>query len=115
MLHQNSDLHMLYELFLQILNRLAAERETRSQQFEFLSQRISNMEEREKERLERLESLESEIPYLRHRVDRTIELECLENRYSLDGDAYCNFSEVRNNDRPNFAEEVYGESVPPND
>jgi hypothetical protein len=38
----------------------------------------------------RLEFLESEIPWLRQRVDRTVEVEQWSDPYSLDGSAICN-------------------------
>ncbi|MGI0488786.1 hypothetical protein ACN4EK_25530 [Pantanalinema rosaneae CENA516] len=91
MLRQNTDLDLLRRLFLQVLDQLEAERELREQQFKTISQRIEQIEEQGQQQTNRLEFLEAEIPYLRHRVDRSVELEYLENPYSLDGDARCNW------------------------
>lgn len=76
MLRQNSDLNLLRNL----IDLLEAEREHNSlqdQQIEALT--------------ERLGSLESEISYVKHRVDRNVQLEYLENPYSTDGEPRCNF------------------------
>lgn len=91
MLRQNTDLDLLRRLFLQVLDQLEAERELREQLFKTISQRIEQIEEQGQQQTDRLEFLEAEIPYLRHRVDRSIEFEYLENPYSLDGDARCNW------------------------
>jgi hypothetical protein len=55
-----------------------------------IAKEMAEMKESELARVQRLEFLESEIPDLRHRVDRGIELEYLENPYSHDGDPRCN-------------------------
>lgn len=93
MLHQNTntDLTLLRSLILKVLDQLEAERVLCEQQFEMLTKRLNSMEQREQNRVERLESLEAEIPYLRHRMGRSIELEYLENPYSLDGEPRCNW------------------------
>lgn len=83
MFKENSDLDLLRGLILYAFDRI-------ERRLEEQAHRIDEMERREQERTKRLEFLESEIPYLRYRVDRSIELEYSENRYSLDGDACCN-------------------------
>lgn len=83
MFKENSDLDLLRGLILYAFDRI-------ERRLEEQAHRIDEMERREQERTKRLEFLESEIPYLRYRVDRSIELEYLENPYSLDGDACCN-------------------------
>jgi hypothetical protein len=94
MLRQNSDLTLLRNLFLYAIDLLEAERERnllQDHQIKAIVRRIDDIEKRERDRTEQLEFLESEIPYLRHQVDRSIELEYLENPYSLDGDSHCNW------------------------
>lgn len=56
-----------------------------------LEMRVDKIEKSEDRQTERLEFLEAEIPNLRYRVDRSLELEWLENPYSLEGEPRCDF------------------------
>jgi Tfp pilus assembly protein PilN len=90
MLRHNADLNLLRTL----IDLIEAEREhnvRQDQQIQIIVQKMDEVEQREQDRAERVEFLEAEIPYLRHRVDRSIELEYLENPYSLDDDPRCNW------------------------
>ena len=87
---QNYDLALIRNL----LDLIEKERERNTfqdAQLKAVFQRMDEIEQQEKDYTKRLEFLETEIPHLRHRVDRTIQLEYLENPYSLDGDARCNW------------------------
>lgn len=90
MLRHNADLNLLRTL----IDLIEAEREHnvgQDQQIKIIVQKMDEMEQRERDRAERVEFLEAEIPYLRHLVDRSTELEYLENPYSLDGEPRCNW------------------------
>jgi hypothetical protein len=90
MLRHNADLDLLRSL----IDLIEVERERNAkqdQQIRMIFQKIGELEQKEQDRTERMEFLEAEIPYLRHRIDRTIELEYMENPYSLDGDPCCNW------------------------
>jgi hypothetical protein len=89
MLRHNADLNLLRTL----IDLIEAERERnvrQDQQIKTIFQKMGEIEQNERDRAERLEFLESEIPYLRYQVARSIELEYLENPYSLDGEPCCN-------------------------
>jgi len=90
MLGQNYDLALI-RCLLDLIEKERERNHLQDVQFQAVVQRIDAIERREQGQEERLEFLEAEIPYLRHRVDRSIELEYLENPYSLDGDARCNW------------------------
>lgn len=94
MLRQNRDLDLLRNLFLYAIDLLETERERndiQDQQLRAIYQKVGQLEEREQDRKERLEFLEAEIPALRYRVDRSIELEYLEHPYSSNGEPRCNW------------------------
>lgn len=61
------------------------------QQIKMIFQKIAEIEQKEQDKAERQGFLEVQILHLRHQVDRSIELEYLENPYSLDGDPRCNW------------------------
>lgn len=90
MLGQNYDLALIRNL-LDLIEKERERNNFQDAQLRAVFQRMDAIEQQEQENTERLEFLETEIPYLRHRVDRTVELEYLENPYSLDGDARCNW------------------------
>lgn len=90
MLGQNYDLALIRNL-LDLIEKERERNNLQDAQIRAVFQRMDEIEQRENNYIERLEFLESEIPYLRHRVDRSIELEYLESPYSLDGDTRCNW------------------------
>jgi chromosome segregation ATPase len=86
MIGRDYDLDLLRSL----IALIESERERNSKQINEVLWRVQALESQEQETTERLEFLESEIPHLRYQVNRNIELEYLENPYSLDGDPRCN-------------------------
>jgi hypothetical protein len=91
------DHHIDLDLLRKVIDALEFERNRNDRQdmnIDRISHRFDDFERRlellESETPQRLEFLESEIPWLRQRVDRTIEVEQWIDPYSLDGSAICN-------------------------
>jgi tetrahydromethanopterin S-methyltransferase subunit G len=80
------DHHIDLDLLRKVIDAVEFERNRNDRQdmnIDRISHRFDDFERR-------LEFLESEIPWLRQRVDRTVEVEQWRDPYSLDGSAICN-------------------------
>lgn len=83
MLQPNSDL----DLFRNFIDLIEAERIRNS----FQDKRIREVEQQCEQLEERLSSMESIVAILRHDTARQVELEYMENPYSLDGSPRCSY------------------------